>query len=57
MKFTKEMTNKNAFIIDLHPSLWTVIEGETIGFYSVVGKISQYWLNCLLGYLDKRIGE
>lgn len=54
MKFIMEdLQEKNAYIIDLGPEMWTVIMSDTMGFYSVIGTMSPYWLNCLLGYLDK----
>jgi len=57
MKFTKKMQDRNAFLIDLAPRMWTVILVETMGFYSVAGDLSPYWLNCLLGYLDGELDK
>ena len=58
MKFlTEELQKKNALLIDLRPEMWTVIIADTMGFYSVIGTLSPYWLNCLLGFLVKETLE
>ena len=58
MKFlTDELKKRNAFLIDLNPRTWTVIIAHTIGFYTVVGTLSPYWLHSLLGYLHERTRE